>query len=98
VVRRGFWMLVGAGLGMWAVLKAQEAASRLTPGGAVEAAQRRARHLRNDIGAALAEGRRAKRDTEAELRQAARSRPAIDVTARSELLPGNHGEDLQIRR
>lgn len=81
MVRRTFWMLVGVALGAWMVLKVQEAASRLTPSGAVEAAQRQVRHLRNDLSAALAEGRRAKQATEAELRQAARPRPAIDVSA-----------------
>jgi hypothetical protein len=78
-------MLVGAGLGAWMVVKVQRAVARLTPAGAVAAAGRHVRHLRSDVSAALDEGRRAKRATEQELRQAARSRPAIDITARPAL-------------
>jgi hypothetical protein len=89
VLRRTFWLLVGAGIGAWMVVRAQQAAARLTPAGAVEAAQRQIRHLRNDVAAALAEGRRAKRATEQELRQQAQARPAIDVTARTSLPPAN---------
>lgn len=88
MVRRGFWLAVGAGIGVWMVLKVQEAASRLTPSGAVGAVQRAARHLGNDLGAALAEGRRAKQATEADLRQQARTRPAIDASSRSALGTG----------
>lgn len=82
MVRRTFWMLVGAGIGVWMVLKVQAAAARLTPNGALDEARRRLRHAGNDLTAALAEGRRAKQATEAELRQQARSRPAIDAAAR----------------
>ena len=78
-------MLVGAGIGVWMVLKVQEAAARLTPGGALDEARRRMRHVQNDLRAALAEGRRAKQATEADLRQQARSRPAIDAAARTAL-------------
>lgn len=85
MVRRTFWMLVGAGLGAWMVVKVQRAAARLTPSGALTAASRHVRHLRNDVAAALDEGRRAKRATEQELRQTARSRPAIDIASRPAL-------------
>jgi hypothetical protein len=78
-------MVVGAGLGAWMVVKVQRAASRLTPAGAIEVASRHVRHLRSDVAAALDDGRRAKRATEQELRQAARSRPAIDIAARAAL-------------
>lgn len=88
MVRRSFWMVVGAVLGVWLVAKVQRAAASLTPKGAAEVAQRRLRHLRNDLSAALAEGRRAKQATEVELRQAARPRPAIDVAASSAQLTG----------
>lgn len=98
MVRRTFWMLVGAVLGVWMVTKVQRAASRLTPSGAVEAAGRHVRHLRNDVSAALAEGCRAKRATEAELRQAARSRPAIDVAARQGLPSARPAEEIPVRR
>jgi len=98
MVRRTFWMLVGAGLGAWMVVKVQQAASRLTPAGAAESARRHVRHLRNDVTAALEEGRRAKRDTEQDLRQAARSRPAIDTAARPALAPANPAEEPPIRR
>ena len=79
--RRGFWLLVGAATGAWMVLKVQRAAVRLTPSGAAAQARRHVRHLTADVSAALAEGRRAKRATEAELRAAPRVRPAIDVAA-----------------
>jgi len=88
MVRRSFWMVVGAVLGVWMVAKVQHAAASLTPKGAAEVAQRRLRHLRNDVTAALAEGRRAKQATELDLRQAARSRPAIDVAANDTQLTG----------
>jgi hypothetical protein len=74
-------MVVGAGIGVWMVLKVQEAAAKLTPSGALDEARRRVRHVGNDLTAALAEGKRAKRATEAELRQQARTRPAIDVAS-----------------
>ncbi len=80
MVRRTFWMVVGAVLGAWMVVKVQRAASHLTPSGALAAAQRRARHLGHDVTAALADGRRTKRATEAGLREMARSRPAIDAS------------------
>ena len=98
MVRRTFWLLVGAGIGAWMVLKAQEVASRLTPKGAAEAARRHVRHLTNDLGAAVAEGRRAKRATEQDLRHAAHSRPAIDVTARAGLPQPAAAEELPARR
>ncbi len=91
MVRRTFWMLVGAGLGAWMVLKVQQAASRLTPAGAAGTLRRQVRHLGNDLSAAVAEGRRAKQATEHELRQVARSRPAIDAGARAT-------EELPVRR
>lgn len=97
-MRRTFWLLVGAGLGAWMVLKVQEAASRLTPSGAAEALRSHARHLRLDLAASLAEGRRVKRATELDLRQTARSRPAIDVTARPGLAAGNPAEEAPVRR
>ena len=81
MIRRSFWMVVGAGIGVWLVLKVQAAASKLTPSGALDEARRRVRHVGNDLSAALAEGKRAKRATEAELRQQARTRPAIDVSS-----------------
>jgi len=87
MVRRGFWLVVGAATGVWMVLKVQRAAARLTPSGAAEEARRHVRHLRSDLAAALAEGRRTKRSVEAELRQAPRARPAIDVTAAPGLPP-----------
>ena len=98
MVRRGFWMVVGAVLGVWMVAKAQRATARLTPAGALDAARRRARHLGHDLSAALAEGRRAKRDTEVELRQAARSRPAIDAAARPGLPTAVAVEEIPGRR
>ncbi len=98
MVRRTFWMVVGAVLGVWMVAKVQRAAASLTPSGAAEAAQRRVRHLRNDVFAALAEGRRAKRATEGELRQVARSRPAIDASARPGLPSAFPAEELPVRR
>ena len=85
MLRRGFWMAAGAVTGIWMVLKVQRAAARLTPSGAAQQARSHARHLRNDVAAALAEGRRAKRATESELRQASRLRPAIDVAVASAL-------------
>ena len=96
--RRGFWLAVGAATGVWMVLKVQRAAARLTPSGAAEQARRHVRHLRADVGAALAEGRRAKRDTEAELRQAPRARPAIDVAAGPALPAARPAEQGQPRR
>lgn len=81
MIRRTFWMVVGAGIGVWMVLKLQAAAEKLTPNGALDMARRRMRHAGNDLSAALAEGKRAKRATEADLRQQARSRPAIDVSS-----------------
>jgi hypothetical protein len=100
MVRRTFWMLVGVGLGAWMVLRVQRAASRLTPNGALEVAQRHIRHLRNDVTAALDEGRRAKRATEQDLRQVARSRPAIDTAARPSLpsAPAKPAEEIPGRR
>ena len=98
MVRRTFWMLVGAGIGAWMVVRAQQAVARLTPSGAAEAARRSARHLRNDLAAALDEGRRAKRATEQDLRQAARARPAIDVAARQAIAPASPAEDPPPRR
>jgi len=80
-MRRGFWLVVGAGLGAWAVLKVQRATARVSPSGLADGAARRVRHLGNDLTAAVAEGRRAKRLTEAQLRQAAPARRAIDVPA-----------------
>lgn len=84
MVRRSWWLAVGAGLGIWAVLKVQQTTARLTPSGVVDGVVRHARHLGADLTAALAEGQRAKRLTEAELRRVvpARSTPAssmIDV-------------------
>ena len=98
MVRRTFWMLVGAGIGAWMVVRVQQAVARLTPSGAVEAARRHARHLRNDLAAALDEGRRTKRATEQELRQAARTRAAIDVEARHSLAPAPPDEERPSRR
>ena len=98
MVRRGFWMVVGAVLGVWMVAKVQRAAARLTPSGAVQVLRRQARHLGNDLAAALAEGRRAKRATEVELRHTARSRPAIDAAARSGLAPALAPEEIPVRR
>ena len=92
MVRRGFWLAMGAATGVWMVLKAQRAADRLTPSGAVDEARRHVRHLRADVAAAVAEGRRAKRATEAELRQLPRARPAIDVAAGPALSPAGPPE------
>jgi len=80
-------MLVGAAIGIWAATKVQRAASRLTPGGAVEAVQRQVGHLANDVAAALAEGRRVRQATELDLRQQVR-RPAIDVAVNDRQLTG----------
>ena len=88
MIRRGFWLTVGVVTGVWMVLKVQRAAARLTPSGALDEARRQARHLGNDLAAALAEGRRAKRITEAELRQAPRARAPIDVAAAPGLAAG----------
>jgi len=94
-MRRGFWLVVGAGLGVWAVLKVQRATDRLTPSGVVDGAARQVRHLGDDLGAALAEGRRTKRLTEAQLRQAVPARPAIDVPARQAIeVPARPGLGL----
>jgi hypothetical protein len=79
MLRRGFWLAVGAGVGVWAVLKVQQTTARLTPSGVVDGAVRHVRHLGNDLAAALAEGQRTKRLTEAELRQAVPARSPIDV-------------------
>ena len=84
MLRRGWWLGVGAGLGIWAVLKVQQTTALLTPSGVMDGVARHVRHLGLDLSAALAEGRRAKRLTEAELRRAvpARTVPAssmIDV-------------------
>lgn len=84
MLRRGWWLAGGAGLGIWAVLKVQQTTARLTPSGVVDSVVLHVRHLGNDLTAALAEGQRAKRLTEAELRRAvpARAVPAssmIDV-------------------
>ena len=98
MVRRTFWLLVGAGIGAWMVIRVQQAVARLTPRGAADAARRSARHLRNDVAAALDEGRRTKRATEQELRQAARSRPAIDVPVRQALAPASPDEEKPARR
>jgi len=93
---RAFWMAVGAATGAWMFSKIQRAASRLTPSGAAQQASRAVRHLGTDISAALAEGRRIKRSTEAELGRAPRARPAIDVAGRAGLpsaRPGEQGWD-----
>jgi len=79
MLRRGFWLAVGAGVVVWAVLKVQQATARPTPSGMVDGGVRQVRHLGNDLAAALAEGRRTKRLTEAELRQAVPVHSAIDV-------------------
>lgn len=97
-MRRSFWMAVGAVLGVWVVGKAQRAASRCTPSGAAAAAQRHVRHLANDVQAAWAEGKRTKQATEVELRQMARSRPAIDVASRAGLPAAEAAEELPVRR
>lgn len=76
-------MLVGAGMGAWLLLKAQRAAASVTPMGAAEMLERRLRHLGNDLAVALAEGRRTKQETEWELRQTVRTRPAIDAEVRT---------------
>jgi len=98
MVRRAFWMLIGAGLGVWIVLRMQRAAARLTPRGVVEDVQRQVRHLRNDLAAALADGRRAKRAAEVDLRQAARVRPVIDISIRPGLSPASPTEEIPVGR
>lgn len=98
MVRRGFWMVVGAAMGVWMVAKVQRAAARLTPGGALEEAQRRVRHLANDVTASLDAGRRAKQAAEVDLRQQAWSRPAIDAAARAGLPPVDAAEEMPVRR
>lgn len=98
MVRRSFWMVIGAVMGVWMVAKAQRAAARLTPGGAIEEAQRRARHLVNDLTASFDAGRRAKQATELDLRQQARTRPPLDAAARVGLAPPIPAEDLPVRR
>jgi len=79
MLRRCFWLAVGAGVGVWAVLKVQQTTAQLTPSGVVDGAVRHLSHLGNDLATALAEGQRTKRLTEAELRQAVPARSAIDV-------------------
>lgn len=81
MVRRWFWVSVGAGLGVWAVLRVQRAAAGLTPAGVVDEAWGHLRHLGLDMAAALADGRRAKRSVEADLSQAVLARSALDVVA-----------------
>jgi len=81
MLRRGFWLTVGVGLGVWGVLKVQQAAARLTPSGALDSAVGHLRHLGLDAAAALDAGRRAKRATETELRKTVPIRVAIDVVA-----------------
>ena len=98
MARRSFWMVVGAVMGVWMVAKAQRAAARLTPGGAVEEVQRRARHLVSDLTASFDAGRRAKQATELDLRQQARTRPSIEAAARVGLAPPIPAEDLPVRR
>lgn len=77
--RRVVWMSMGAAAGVWAVLRMQRAASRLTPSSAADEVWRQVRHLSDDIVAAVAAGRVVKRSTEADLRQMARARSAIEV-------------------
>ncbi|MEO5678777.1 MAG: hypothetical protein ABIS47_03825 [Acidimicrobiales bacterium] len=98
MLRRTLWLAVGAGLGAWMVLKVQRAAAQLTPSGAAAEVGRRLRHLRLDLAAALAEGRRAKLVTEAELRQAGPSVPVIDVAARPSLTAAARAEEGGVRR
>lgn len=98
MVRRTFWMVVGAGLGVWMVLKLQAAAEKMTPTGALQVARRRVRHVGNDLRAALDEGRRVKQATEADLRQQARSRPAIEAAARTALPSGDPSEEQRLHR
>ena len=98
MARRSFWMVVGAVMGVWMVARAQRAAARLTPGGAVEEAQRRTRHLVNDLAASFDAGRRAKQARELDLRQQPRTRPTIDAAARVGLAPSIPAKDLPVRR
>ena len=98
MVRRSFWMVVGAVVGVWMLTKVQRTAARLTPRGAVGEVQRRVRHLGADLTASLDAGRRAKQATELDLRQQARSRSTIDAAARVGLASPAATEDLPVRR
>jgi hypothetical protein len=66
VFKRAFWLTVGTGLGVGASLWVSRRVRRYGPAGVAKAA----RALQADVRAALADGRVAMREREAELRRA----------------------------
>jgi hypothetical protein len=76
--KRMFFAMVGLGagvtLGIWVVRKADEAQRRMTPAHLASSASMRAGSLRERIDLALAQGRQAALDKEAELRAVYRVR------------------------
>lgn len=95
--KRARWMGMGfaAGVGatVWANVKLREQAARYTPSAIGEEAARRARNLGGDLRDALADGRRAMADREAQLRET-RLLPAPPAPATPHLraLPGRAGD------
>jgi hypothetical protein len=68
VIRRALWFGAGAASALWVERKARQAAQRFTPPALATSAAERAKERGRDVLAAVAEGRRAMRSREAELR------------------------------
>ncbi|QGG95164.1 hypothetical protein [Actinomarinicola tropica] len=70
--KRLYWLTVGSILGftaaVWGMVRARQAAAKLTPAGMRADADAALRQLRRDLGAALREGREGMRETEDRLR------------------------------
>lgn len=71
--KRLYWLTVGSILGftaaVWGMVRAKQAAAKLTPAGVRADAEAALRQLRRDLSAAVAEGRDGMREAEARLRQ-----------------------------
>lgn len=72
VIKRLFWLLTGAALGLasslWVARRARQAVARLAPDRLAGTASEKVRRLGAEVREAAAEGRSAMREREAELR------------------------------
>jgi hypothetical protein len=88
--KRLFFTAVGLGagvaLGVWAVRKLEETQRKMTPDHLAGAAGDRVSELRGRLATAVAEGRAAAADKEAELRAVYRVRRVEDLAAEAERL------------
>lgn len=76
-MRRLFWMLVGAGLTMYVVIRGRELMHKLTPKGMSEQVARRGQETAAGIGDFIATFRAAMAEREAELTRELNTPPTI---------------------